>query len=156
MAVTFFDSRGLVYQEFVHKPHTVNQIRFRQIFTHFDIAFQNRRPRATIRGRRFIHLDNASSHTAFLTRQHMTNLGWTVLPHPPYSPDLAPNDFWFYPRVKRGLKGRKFDTIQELEEAFDTEVGQIPVTEYNLCMRQKWPRRWAKCMAHQGRYFEGQ
>lgn len=83
MAVTFFDSRGLIYREFVHHPNTVNQILFRQIFTRFDIACQNRRPHGTVRGWRFIHLDNASSHTAFLTCQHMSNLGWTVLPHPP-------------------------------------------------------------------------
>ncbi len=83
MAVTFFDSLGLVYREFVRRPQTVNQILFRQILTRFDIAFQNRRPGRTARRRMFIHMDNASSHTAILTLQHLRNLGWTVLPHPP-------------------------------------------------------------------------
>ncbi len=156
MVVTFFDSQGLIYREFVHRPVTINQIVFRQIITRFDIACQNRQPRGTVRGRRFIHMDNASSHTASLTLQHLRNLGWTVLPHPPYSPDLAPNDFWLYPRIKKGLKGCKFHTTQELEEAFDEEVADICVDEYWACLLHKWPARWRKCLAQQGRYFEGQ
>lgn len=155
MIVTFFDSEGMIYREFVHWPVTINQIVFRQILTCFDITCQNRRPRGTVRGRRFIHMDNASSHTAALTLQHLRNLGWTVLPHPPYSPDLAPNDFWLYLRVKQGLKGRKFNRDDELEDAFDQEVGNICVDEYRVCLLQKWPSRWRKCLAHQGHYFEG-
>ncbi len=83
MVVTFFDSLGLIYREFVHQPRTVNQNVFRQILTRFDIAFQNRRPRGVARGRHYIHMDNASAHTAFLTRQHLQNLGWTIIPHLP-------------------------------------------------------------------------
>lgn len=49
-------------------------------------------------------MDNVPSHTALLTLQHLRNSGWTSLPHPPYSLDLAPNDFWLYMRVKRGLR----------------------------------------------------
>ena len=100
-------------------------------------------------------MDNASPHTAFLTRQHLANLGWTVLPHPPYSPDLAPNDFWIYPRIKRGLKGRCFATLQDLEDAFDEELGLVCVEEYHRVMLHKWPERWRRCLAQQGYYFEG-
>ncbi len=155
MVVTFFNAKGLIYREFVRWPRTVNQMVFRQIFTRFDIACQNRRPRGTVQGRRFIHMDNASPHTAHLTRVHMANLGWTVLPHPPYSPDLAPNNFWLYARVKRGLRGRRFTCLQELEDAFDLEMGLIPSEDFKRTMLHSWPARWRKCMAHQGRYFEG-
>ncbi|UYV75919.1 hypothetical protein LAZ67_13001813 [Cordylochernes scorpioides] len=36
--------------------------------------------------------------------------------HPPYSPDLAPNDFLLYPKIKKDLKGRRFDSIPEIKE----------------------------------------
>ncbi len=75
MVVTFFDSKGLIYREFVRRLVTVTQLVFHQIFTRFDIACQNRRPRGTVNGRRFIHMDNAPAHTAFLTGVHMRNLG---------------------------------------------------------------------------------
>ena len=40
-----------------------------------------------------LHHDNAPAHTALLTRRFLTNNNMTVVPHPPYSPDLAPCDF---------------------------------------------------------------
>jgi hypothetical protein len=36
-----------------------------------------------------------------------------VIPHPPCSPDLAPRDFFLFPKIKIKLKGRRFDTIEE-------------------------------------------
>jgi hypothetical protein len=39
----------------------------------------------------------------------------TVIPHPPYSPDLAPCDFFLLPKMKLKLKGRRFDTIEEIQ-----------------------------------------
>jgi hypothetical protein len=38
-----------------------------------------------------------------------------VIPHPPHSPDLAPCDFFLYPNMKLKLKGRRFDTIEEIQ-----------------------------------------
>ncbi len=133
----FFDASGMIYREFVRPPQTINQIFFRQVITRFDTTYQNHRPRGMVAGRRFIHMDNASSHTAALTRLHLNNLGWTILPHPPYSPDLAPNDFWLYPRVKKGLRGRRFTTFAELEDAVDEQIGNITAAEYRQCMLQK-------------------
>ena len=47
--------------------------------------------------------DNARPHTALLTREYTAKLGWTVLPHPLYSPDLAPLDFHLFGPMKDGL-----------------------------------------------------
>jgi hypothetical protein len=39
----------------------------------------------------------------------------TVIPHPPYSPDLAPCDIYLFIKMKLELKGRQFDTIEEIQ-----------------------------------------
>jgi hypothetical protein len=39
----------------------------------------------------------------------------SVIPHPPYSPDLAPCDFFLLPKIKLKLKGRRFDTNEEMQ-----------------------------------------
>jgi hypothetical protein len=38
-----------------------------------------------------------------------------VIPNPPYSPDLAPCDFFLFPKMKLNLKGCRFDTIEEIQ-----------------------------------------
>jgi hypothetical protein len=38
-----------------------------------------------------------------------------VIPHAPYSPDLAPCDLFLFPKMKLNLKGRQFDTIEEIQ-----------------------------------------
>jgi hypothetical protein len=44
--------------------------------------------------------DNARPHTSLRTREHITKMSWTVLPHPPYNPDLAPSDFHLFGSLK--------------------------------------------------------
>jgi histone-lysine N-methyltransferase SETMAR len=55
--------------------------------------------------RSVVQHDNARSHTSLRTREHITKMGWMVLPHPPYSPDLAPLDFHFFGSLKDALRG---------------------------------------------------
>ena len=59
--------------------------------------------------------DNARPHTAARTKEELEKLKFDVLPHPPYSPDLAPADFALFPRMKRLLRGRVFENRECLE-----------------------------------------
>ena len=47
-------------------------------------------------------------------RQFLTKNGMTMASHPPYSPDLAPCDFFLFPRMKRDLKGKRFQNVEEV------------------------------------------
>jgi hypothetical protein len=48
--------------------------------------------------------DNARPHVASATRQQLEELGWTAIPHPPYSPDLAPSDLHLFRFLKNYLR----------------------------------------------------
>jgi len=52
-----------------------------------------------------LHHDNVPAHAALLTRRFLTDNNMTVVPHPLYSPDLAPCDFFLFPKLKMKLKG---------------------------------------------------
>jgi len=52
--------------------------------------------------------DNARPHTNLNTVEHIVNFGWTVVPHPLYSPDLAHSDFHLFGPMKDGLHGLQF------------------------------------------------
>ncbi|CAH1973244.1 unnamed protein product [Acanthoscelides obtectus] len=51
-----------------------------------------------------LHQNNASSHTAQKTRQYLTEENVELLDHPPYSPNLSPNDFFTFPKIKNRLR----------------------------------------------------
>ncbi len=155
MIVTFFDKKGLIYFEYVQRPQTVNQVYFRSILTRFTAAFHRRRPRSSVGGRHFLHMDNAPAHNATLTLALTRQLGWTRLPQPHCSPDLAPNDFFLYPCLKKELRGQKFANVNALKEAVADQISQIHSDEYQHALLDSWRRRWQKCLAYQGNYFEG-
>ncbi|UYV76765.1 hypothetical protein LAZ67_14001977 [Cordylochernes scorpioides] len=68
------------------------------------------------KGVRFHH-DNARPHTAHQTTALIEEFGWELVSHPPYSPDVAPSDFHFFPKLKKNLGGTQFHDDDELEEA---------------------------------------
>ena len=56
---------------------------------------------------RLLSVDNVPAYAALLTRRFLTDNNRTVVPHPPYSLDLAPCDFFLFPKLKMKLKGGK-------------------------------------------------
>ncbi len=155
MLISFFDARGLIYYEFLQRPLTMNRHVFQAILRRFDAAHARQRPHSIVHGCKFIHMDNASPHTAGDTVTLLRQLGWTRLPHPPYSPDLALSDFWFFCRLKKELRSRHFSTLALLKEAVADQVSQIPSAEYGHCVLQSWPKRWRHCQEYCSCYFEG-
>jgi hypothetical protein len=65
----------------------------------------------------FITTTRPSAHTSLKTAVFLTNNNMVIVPHPPYSPDLAPCDFSLFPKLKMKLKGRRpqavLDSIQD-------------------------------------------
>ena len=57
---------------------------------------------------------------------HAERLGLTMMPHPPYSPDLAPTDFYLIGYIKTILKGTHFETLNELMAAIIAILEKMP------------------------------
>ena len=77
-----------------------------------DILKEKHRGKVT-KGVLFLH-DNAPSHRALATQKKLAYLGFQLLDHPLYSPDLAPSDFHLFPGLKNQLKGRHFSSDAEV------------------------------------------
>jgi hypothetical protein len=77
-----------------------------------------------------------------------------VLEHPPYSLDPAPNDYFLFPKIKEILKGRHFDDIDNIRSHMTAALKAIPQNQSQNCF-EGWTRRWHRCIASQGEYFEG-
>jgi len=76
------------------------------------------------------------------------------VPHPPYSPDLAPSDFFLFPKPKTKLKGRKFQTLEEIQAEMHAVLNTLQENDFQECFKN-WQRRWDCCKASEGDYSEG-
>jgi histone-lysine N-methyltransferase SETMAR len=100
-----------------------------------------------------LHQDNAPSHTASGALETVKNLGFELLEHAPYSPDLAPCDFYLFPKLKEALRGVHYSTDSELMQATMKEIRKLSQDGFESVFL-KWVKRHEKCVSCDGRYFE--
>ena len=67
--------------------------------------------------------------------------------------DMAPCDFWLFPKLKMPLKGSRFESREEIMWNATAEMNTIPKEDFQRYFQQ-WKVRWAKCVQAQGAYFE--
>jgi hypothetical protein len=79
---------------------------------------------------------------------------WWSSPTPPYSPDLAPCDFFLFPKIKIKLKGRRFDTVEEIQAESQKVLNMLTQKDFQDSF-QSWQKRWDRCVRSQGDHFEG-
>jgi transposase len=73
---------------------------------------------------------------------------------PPYSPEQAPCNFFLFSRMKRDLKRKRFQNVEEVREKTTEALKAIILQEFQNCFEQ-WKKRWDKCIDSQGQYFKG-
>ena len=150
----FFNSSGLVALDILPEKTTVTAKYYTEVvLPKVEDSICEQRPTIKTSKTLLLH-DNAAPHKAKLTTTYLNERGISVLEHPPYSPDLAPCDFWLFPILKNRLAGRKFDRAQDLAKAVKLELLSIPKEQYQRAF-QSWLRRLEKCVQVQGEYFEG-
>ena len=77
-------------------------------------------------------------------------MGIKTASQPPYSPDLAPCDFWLFPK----LRGYRYEIIKEMKEAVTKVIDTLTQEDFHVAF-QKLLERHSKCIAAGGGYFEG-
>jgi hypothetical protein len=83
----------------------------------------------------------------------LLKLKWDVLPHPPYTPELAPSDYHLFGPMKRVLGGKRFRNNDELIAAVQNWIHKQPKTFFETRIK-KPPERWHKCMTVIRDYIE--
>ena len=117
-------------------------------------AVRRKRPEMWENQTWILHHDNAPVHASLLIRSYPTKHQTSVVPHPSYFPDSAPADSFLFPKLKTTLKGRRFQTIEEIQENATRELRAITESAFQEAFQQ-WKKRWERCIASRGDYFEG-
>ena len=154
MLICFFDQKGIVHKEFVPPGQTVNAAFYVEIF---------KRLRGMCEGSDLISDGTTHGCSTMTIRQPMLP-SWldgfwpynnmTVVPHPPYSPDLALSEFFLFPKLKMKLKGRRFQMLEEIQAESQAVLNRLWENDFRECFKN-WQRRWDLCQASEGDYFEG-
>jgi len=82
--------------------------------------------------------ENARPRTSKLTVQKLKDLGYEALPHPPYSPDISPTDFWFFRSLSNFLAGKSFKPHDEVENAFRNSINFKNLSFYKSGIESWW------------------
>ncbi|UYV76286.1 hypothetical protein LAZ67_13003262 [Cordylochernes scorpioides] len=154
LLTVFFDCRGVVHHEFLPQGRTVNKEYYLQVMRNLREAIRQKRPDLWKNKNWLLHHDNAPAHTSLLVRAILAKNNTLMMPQPPYSPDLAPCDFFLFPKLKRPMKGRRYASLDEIKTASKEELKKIFKNDLLKCF-EDWKNRWHKCIISHGDYFEG-
>ncbi|UYV65617.1 hypothetical protein LAZ67_3004885 [Cordylochernes scorpioides] len=153
LLVAFSDNKGIVHHEYLPAGQTVIKEMYLGILRRLREAIRKKRPEKWTNGGWILHHDNARPHTAHLMTSFLAKNGTQILLQPPYFPDIAPNDFFLFPKLKAVLKGRHFDTRDDIIEKSPLALKSIPKEAYKNCF-DNWEKRWRWCVEARGDYFE--
>jgi len=96
-----------------------------------------------------LHHDNALSVKRYLAKNNIP-----VMEHPPYSPDLAPCDFFLFPKIKSALKGTRFESVDAVKAKATQLLNSITQDDLQHCFQQ-WKICMERCRDRGGDYIEG-
>ncbi|KAL4090659.1 hypothetical protein QTP88_025453 [Uroleucon formosanum] len=145
MLIVFFDIEGIVHYEFVPHGQTVNQVFYKDVLMRLREKIRKKRPEKWRTETWFLHHDNAPAHSALSIREFLADKKIPVVPHPPYSPDLAPCDFFLFPKLKFALKGQRFQDVEEIKANTAAELKVLTSEQFQRTF-EKWQDRWNHCI----------
>lgn len=151
MLCVWWDSQGVIYYELLKYGETITADKYCQQLDKLKQEIQRKRPQLARRGDILLQHDNARPHKAIVTQKKISDLGWEVLSHPSYSPDLAPSDFHLFRSLQNALDKKKFQTHEEIDSFLISFFESKPKIFYKNGI-QKLIERWSIVIQNEGNY----
>ncbi|CAH2086943.1 unnamed protein product [Euphydryas editha] len=104
MATVFWDSEGILFINYKDKGVSITGEYYASILERLKEAIKQKRRGKLTKGVLLLH-DNAPVHKSRVALAALLKVGFDILNQPPYSPDLAPSDYYLFPKIKKELRG---------------------------------------------------
>ena len=127
----FFDITGMIYMHWVPTGQTVNKECYVEVLREFRKRFRRKRPALFKSGQWHFHQDNTPVHNSILFTDYLTKMGTKTVPQSPYSTDLAPCDFWLFPKLQEKLRGCRYEAIEEMKEAVTKVIDTLTQEDFH-------------------------
>ena len=109
MLSVWWDIKGIVYFELLRRNQAIELNVYCCQLMKLDEEIKEKRPELATREGVIFDQDNARPHTSLVTRKKLLELGWEVIPHPPYSLDLAPSYYHLFRSLQNHVNGKTFN-----------------------------------------------
>jgi histone-lysine N-methyltransferase SETMAR len=101
-----------LFIDYLEKGKTITGEYYSNLLTRLDEKIREKRP-GLQKKKIIFHQDNAPTHKSVLAMGKLRDMHYELLEHPSYSPDLAPSDFYLFPKLKLFLAGQRYSSNQE-------------------------------------------
>jgi histone-lysine N-methyltransferase SETMAR len=152
MATVFWDEKGLLLLEFMPQKTTTTGQTYANPITALREAIKEKRRRGKLSAGVLLLHDNAPVHMSAKSQAAIRQCGFQQLNHLPYSPDLAPSDYFLFRVMKKSLRGKRFSSDEEVE-AVTTWFEEQPKDFFSRGIKSL-QQNWAKCIELLGDYIE--
>jgi len=127
--ICFYDSKGIVHKEFVPPGQNVNAVFYIGVLKRLVRRIRRVRPEYREDGSwRLLH-DNEQSHRSTLVSDYLTKNHILTINHSPYSPDMAPCDFYLFGKMHLPMKGKRYADVEAIQKACTGILAAIPGNE---------------------------
>ncbi|MEZ0498457.1 transposase [Sphingomonas sp. IW22] len=148
MLSIFWDANGVILTDFAESRVHLNS----EYYINLVRQARKLRRKSRVSNLYYLH-DNAPIHTSGLSTTAIKDCGLILLPHPPYSPDLAPSDFFLFNYLKRELRGKHFSSKEDLQKTVTDYLDEKSPDFFKNAFSQL-VTRWKKCVDVSGNFFE--
>lgn len=152
LASVFWDADGILLIDYLEHGKTINADYYVALLDRLDAILREKRKRTQRKNILFLH-DNAPAHKAHKSMNKLEQLRYELVEHPPYSPDLAPSDYYLFPNLKKMLQGRRFTSNEEVETQTNAYFEALPKLYYQTGL-EMLKNRWTRCITLKGDYVE--
>lgn len=152
MASIFWDCEGVIMVDYLEHGWTITGEYYSQLLIRLREAIKQKRHGKLSKGVIMLQ-DNAPPHRAHVATSAMEQCGFELLPHAPYSPDLAPSDYYLFPLLKEQLRGKHFGSDDEVINAVEQWI-KVQEKDFFWNGLNKLESRWKKCIDVFGDYIE--
>ena len=144
--------RNRFFFELLPNNTTINSEVYYHQLDKLNDSLKQKRPELINRKGVVFHQDNARPHTSLLARQKLLELGWDIMPHPPYSPDLAPSDYYLFRSLQNFLDGKTFTSNEEVKNHLNQFFASKEQKFYERGI-MLLPERWQRILDQNGQYI---
>ena len=152
MASVIWDAHGILFIDHLETDKLINSVYYIALLDRLSAEIKKTRPHMQ-KKMVSLHEDNTPRHKSMKTMVKLNELSFELLPHPSYSPDLAPSDYWLFADLKQMIQEKRFgfneEVITETEAYFETKDESF----YKKGIG-KLEKRWNEFITLEGNYVD--